>query len=103
MILKFKFFKGILSIIFVDILYLIFVFICAHNGYIISFAVPLVLQFVTVVFGYSFKFISENRNKEKIKQAMGKYLSQDVMKNVVRNIDDLKLGGEKGYCNGFIF
>ena len=31
-ILKFKFFKGILSIIFVDILYLIFVFICAHNG-----------------------------------------------------------------------
>lgn len=94
-ILKFKFFKGILSIIFVDILYLIFVFICAHNGYIISFAVPLVLQFVTVVFGYSFKFISENRNKEKIKQAMGKYLSQDVMKNVVRNIDDLKLGGKR--------
>ena len=39
--------------------------------------------------------MSENRNKEKIKQAMGKYLSQDVMKNVVRNIDDLKLGGKR--------
>ena len=26
---------------------------------------------------------------------MGKYLSQDVMKNVVRNIDDLKLGGKR--------
>lgn len=94
-ILKCRFFKGILSIIFLDILYLLFVFTCASNGYIMSYAVPLVSQFVTVAFAYSFKFMSENRNKEKIKQAMGKYLSQDVMKNVVRNIDDLKLGGKR--------
>lgn len=95
MILRMKFFKGLLSIIGFDILYLGIVFACAHNGYIISFAVPIVLQFVTTIFAYSFKFILENRNKEKIKQAMGKYLSQDVMKNVVKNIDDLKLGGKR--------
>lgn len=94
-VLRCKFIKGILSIIAIDILYLLFVFISASHGYIMSYAVPLVSQFVTVAFAYSFKFISENRNKEKIKQAMGKYLSQDVMKNVVRNIDDLKLGGKR--------
>lgn len=94
-ILRFRFFRGILSIIVFDIAYLLLVFFCASKGYIMSYAVPLVSQFVTAIFAYSFKFISENRNKEKIKQAMGKYLSQDVMKNVVRNIDDLKLGGKR--------
>ena len=48
-----------------------------------------------MIFGYSYKFIQEGRNKEKIKNAMGKYLSQDIMQNVVQNIDDIKLGGKK--------
>lgn len=48
-----------------------------------------------MIFAYSYRFILEGRNKEKIKQAMGKYLSQDVMKSVVKNIDDIKLGGKK--------
>ena len=55
----------------------------------------LTVQLITLIFGYSFKFITENRNKEKIKLAMGKYLSQDIMKNVVSNIDDLGLGGKR--------
>jgi len=94
-ILKTKFIKGLVAIALLDAVFLFITALSAVNGYIISYAVPLVCQFVTVVFGYSFKFISENRNKEKIKQAMGKYLSQDVMKNVVSNIDDLKLGGKR--------
>lgn len=95
LILRLKFIKGLLSIISIDVVYLLIVFACASHGYILGLSVPLVLQFVTAVFAYSFKFISENRNKEKIKQAMGKYLSQDIMKNVVSNIDDLKLGGKR--------
>lgn len=94
-ILRFKFFKGLLSIIAFDILFMLYVFFMAYKGTIVSYSVPLSCQFVTIVFGYSFKFITENRNKEKIKQAMGKYLSQDVMRNVVSNIDDLKLGGKR--------
>ena len=50
---------------------------------------------MTTIFGYSYRFILEGKNKEKIKQAMGKYLSQDIMKNVVQNIDDIKLGGKR--------
>lgn len=94
-ILRARFIKGLISIALLDIFFMLLVFISATQGYIFSYAVPLVCQFVTAVFAYSFKFISENRNKEMIKQAMGKYLSQDVMKNVVSNIDDLKLGGKR--------
>lgn len=94
-ILKTKVFKGLLSIIGLNILYGITVIILAICGIITNPVIPISAEIVTFVFGYSFKFITENRNKEKIKQAMGKYLSQDIMKNVVNNIDDLKLGGKR--------
>ena len=68
-------------------------------AYKLNFAVPVItpiaLQLVTMIFGYSRKFIVEARNKEKIKDAMGKYISQDIMQNVVNNIDNVKLGGKK--------
>ncbi|MBD5401700.1 adenylate/guanylate cyclase domain-containing protein [bacterium] len=94
-ILRFKFLKSLLSVMIADVVFFILVAALAYNGYILSFIAPIIVQLVTLIFGYSFKFISENRNKEKIKQAMGKYLSQDIMKNVVSNIDELKLGGKK--------
>ncbi len=95
LVFKSKFFKGLLSLVGLDFIYFILVIAFAVFGYMIPFVIPIAAQFVTVVFGYSFKFLSENRNKEKIKQAMGKYLSQDIMNNVVSNIDDLKLGGKR--------
>lgn len=68
-------------------------------AYKLNFAVPVItpiaLQLATMIFGYSRKFIVESRNKEKIKDAMGKYISQDIMENVVSNIDNVKLGGKK--------
>lgn len=68
-------------------------------SYKLNFAVPVItpiaLQLVTMIFGYSRKFIVESRNKEKIKDAMGKYISQDIMENVVSDIDNVKLGGKK--------
>ncbi len=56
---------------------------------------PVVVILTTLIFGYAFRFILENKNKEKVKNAMGRYLSQDVMQNVVKNIDDIRLGGRK--------
>ena len=65
------------------------------NGFALILAPPIAVEVISSVFGYSYKFILERRNKEKIKNAMGKYLSQDVMQNVVLNIDDVKLGGKR--------
>ena len=94
-VFRLKLLKSMLSILMLDTLFFGLVAFCAYCGYLMSFIVPISVQLVTLIFGYSFKFITENRNKEKIKQAMGKYLSQDIMKNVVSNIDDLKLGGKR--------
>ena len=94
-VMKTDVFKGLLSIIGINIIYFILLAGLTICGYITNPVFPVCAEIVTLIFGYSFKFISENRNKEKIKQAMGKYLSQDIMKNVVSNIDDLKLGGKR--------
>lgn len=94
-ILKTKVFKGLLSIIGINAVYFLILAILTICGCITNPVIPISAEVVTLIFGYSFKFITENRNKEKIKQAMGKYLSQDIMKNVVSNIDDLKLGGKR--------
>lgn len=68
---------------------------CYRNGIAIHVMTPVMLEILTTIFGYSYRFLQEGKNKEKIKQAMGKYLSQDIMKNVVQNIDDIKLGGKR--------
>ena len=92
---KLPIFKSILSLTGIGFLYFVFTVICFENGIAPNVITPLAIQLITMIFGYSYKFIVEGRNKEKIKNAMGKYLSQDIMKNVVQNIDDIKLGGKK--------
>lgn len=89
------FIPSLITLIGIGILYFIFCIICFKHNIIPYVITPLAVQLSTMIFGYSYRFILEGRNKEKIKNAMGKYLSQDIMKNVVQNIDDIKLGGKK--------
>ncbi len=92
---RMSFFKSIGILAVVAFCYLGAAILCYRNNFAVNVVTPLAIQLVTMVFAYSYSFIMEGRNKEKIKQAMGKYLSQDVMKNVVKNIDDIKLGGKR--------
>lgn len=77
------------------LLYIAICIICYRFGLVISVITPITLQVITMTIAYSYRFILEGQNKEKIKNAMGKYISQDVMQKVVSNIDGLKLGGKK--------
>ena len=95
LISKFSFIVSLILLIGLAILYFIISIICYRHGIAITVSTPLAIQALTTIFGYSYRFILEGKNKEKIKQAMGKYLSQDIMKNVVQNIDDIKLGGKR--------
>ncbi|MFI3300933.1 MAG: adenylate/guanylate cyclase domain-containing protein [Candidatus Gastranaerophilales bacterium] len=93
-----RFFSFVPSLILqfvVAIIYFIFCIICFNNNLAPLIITPIAAQLSTMVFGYSYRFILEGRNKEKIKNAMGRYLSQDIMQNVVQNIDNIKLGGKK--------
>ena len=94
-ICKFSFFRSLIVLIVSAFVYYIFCANCFRNDIQVDVITPLLIQTITMIFGYSFRFILEGKNKEKIKQAMGRYLSQDIMKSVVKNIDDIKLGGKK--------
>ena len=75
--------------------YLIFSATCFYFGIVINVITPIVMFIVTMIVAYIHKSIIENQSKEKVKSAMGKYMSQDVMKRIVMNIDNLGLGGKK--------
>ncbi len=95
LILMLPFLASLLTLIAGAVLYIVFCVFCFKHNVAPNVITPLAVQLSTMIFGYSYRFIIEGRNKEKIKNAMGKYLSQDIMKNVVQNIDDIKLGGKK--------
>jgi adenylate cyclase len=48
-----------------------------------------------MILAYIRRYIIEAKNKEKVESAMGKFMSEDVMKKIVQNIDHLGLGGKK--------
>ena len=77
------------------IAYIALCIICYRFNIVIAVITPIALQIITMALSYSYRFILEGQNKEKIKHAMGKYISQDVMRDVVKNIDSIQLGGKK--------
>lgn len=84
---------GIIALMMIT--YIAICCLCFRLNLAINVITPIMLQVVTMTLAYSYRFILEGRNKEKIKSAMGKYISQDVMQNVVKNIDSLALGGKR--------
>ena len=92
---RLSFFKSIFILAATAVGYFVIAAFCYKNNFGINVITPPAIQLITMIFAYSYRFIIEGKNKEKIKQAMGKYLSQDIMKSVVKNIDDIKLGGKR--------
>ena len=91
----FNLLKSILSVLGVITAYFLFAAVCYYFKTVISVLTPVVMFVLTIILAYTHKFVLENRSKEKVKSAMGKYMSQDVMKRVLMNIDNLGLGGKK--------
>ena len=95
LISRLSFFRSLIMLIIIGIGYFIFCILGYMSNMAFDVITPLLVQLITMIFAYSFRFILEGKNKEKIKQAMGKYLSHDIMKNVVKNIDNITLGGKR--------
>lgn len=95
LIRMFSLFVALSGITLILVLYIAFCGLLYSKGFAINTITPITMSIITMIFAYSHKYILEDRNKEKIKTAMGKYISEDIMKNVVKNIDELKLGGKK--------
>lgn len=88
-------FYAVSGVCFVIAIYIGISALLFRYGYAINILTPISMVIITMIFAYSYRYIVEDKNKEKIKTAMGKYISEDIMRNVVKNIDELKLGGKK--------
>ncbi len=86
---------AILSCACLMFMYLIFAFFMFSNKIAINLILPEIFILFAIGCAYLYRYLLEGRKKEKIQSAMGKYLSKDVMKSVVDNIDSVKLGGKR--------
>ena len=66
-----------------------------YNKIAIGLILPEIYILVAIACAYSYKYLIEDNKKIKMQKAMGKYLSQEVMQNVVKNIDNIELGGKR--------
>lgn len=86
---------AILSTSSIMLIFFIFSYIMCNNKVVIGLILPEAFMVMAIGIGYSYRYILEGRKKEKIQSAMGKYISKDVMKNVIDNIDSVRLGGKR--------
>ena len=86
---------AILSCACLMFMYLIFAFFMYSNKVAINLILPEIFILFAIGCAYLYRYLLEGKKKEKIQSAMGKYLSRDVMQNVVNNIDSVKLGGKR--------
>lgn len=88
-------FQAVLLTLTLLITYITITALCFYNSIVINVITPIAMSAVMVVIAYIHKYILEEKNKEKVTLAMSRYMSEDVVKNVIKNIDNLGLGGKK--------
>lgn len=90
-----KLVKAISYTLLTILLYFAISTVCFYYAIVINVITLPVMLVLAMIIAYVHRYVIENKNKEKVESAMGKFMSEDVMKNVVKNIDNLGLGGKK--------
>ena len=65
------------------------------NNYALDIVTPLVFSLCSLTIGYGYKYFLEDSRKKQIQKIMAKYVSKDVMTDILKNIDEVKLGGKR--------
>ena len=86
---------ALISCMMLGLLYFGYTYFMYINQIAIDLFLPEFFILVVLGFAYSYKYFVEDSKKTKIQRAMGKYLSNEVMQNVVKNIDNIELGGKR--------
>lgn len=95
-ILGFKKFKY--NLIFASLLCLIYFAYYLTEltaGNVISPVTPIITIYSVTIFKNIYTILTTDKTNEMLKRAMGKYVSKDVMKKVLSDLDKLKLGGTR--------
>ena len=87
--------KALLFSILSIFIFFVICSVCFYNLIIINVITPIVMFIITMIIAYVHRYVIENRDKKKVENMMGKYMSEDVMKSLIKNINNLGLGGKK--------
>ena len=87
--------SALLSSVCIMFAYLFFAMFMYYNKVALGLILPELFVIVAIACAYSYRYLIEGNKKEKFQKAMGKYLSREVMQNVVNNIDNIELGGKR--------
>lgn len=66
-----------------------------RNNFAIDIVAPQAFIICSLALGYGYKYFLENTKKRQIQKVMAKYVSKDVMTNILHNVEDVKLGGKR--------
>lgn len=86
---------SIMATFLTSLIFLLIVYFAYLNNYVIDYVTSLIFVLFVLGASYAYKFNIEGKKKEKIKNAMSKYISDDIMSEIIQNIDDVTLGGKR--------
>ena len=65
------------------------------KGLILNMVYPFMAMVMAYIVGWIYKYFVADKKKREITSAFGKYVSEDLVKEISKNPDEVKLGGEK--------
>ena len=92
--------KAVFILLFILLIYLItslLVFI--NQFYVIPDFIVILNLFIILMVNYSYRYLTEEKNKKQIKNIFSHYVSKSVVDELLKNPTAIKLGGEKKYCS----
>ncbi len=80
---------------YLSFLYLIIFYVAFLNNFEIAIVTPILFSCVFVLLKKVYLVLTSDEDSERIKNIMSKYISKDVMNNVLENMESAKVGGYK--------
>lgn len=86
---------SVLGVFVLNVLYYFGAKFVFDKGYLMDMLYPFAIISLSFVGIYVYKYLSEYRGKLELKNAFSHYVNDELVKEVMKNPDSLKLGGEK--------
>ncbi|MBS3112887.1 adenylate/guanylate cyclase domain-containing protein [Candidatus Woesearchaeota archaeon] len=86
---------GFIVSVIMNIIYLFFVISYFNKNSILNILYPLFSIWLSYFSSLCYSYLNHKKHKKEILNAFGKYVSSDVIAEILKNPDKLRLGGEK--------
>jgi adenylate cyclase len=70
-------------------------FFAYPNNFALDPITPIAFIWVSMLVGYGYEYFVEDKRKKKVRDLIAKYVSQEIMKEILADVDKTKLGGKR--------